>query len=197
VTAASDIAVYQHYDAGPWNVHISRRQPCFVDWESDDRRPADSLGPPLTDVLYLVTYWYFAVTRASARGTEEQALLDLFVTRMPRDAAIEAGRRTIDASLRRLDFARDSVPPLLTALWAERALYTDARHGPTETRSERDDSSSPERVMKVGLSRPESYLRTLASCSDELFATDGYWAFPVGTGMAHDHLSRRSTPIID
>jgi hypothetical protein len=181
-TGLAGIAVHQHFDAGPWNVHLHRRSLTLVDWEHDEHRPADSLGPPLADVLYLVTYWYFLVSKVATPDAEGEALLRLFATRMPSDDHVVAARRAIDSSLRALGLERSCVPAALVAMWAERAVYTRARRAGFS-------ASSPEGV--TGELRPAAFVRILAAASEELFTADGWYAFAVGTETANEDPSRK------
>ncbi|MEP7112654.1 MAG: hypothetical protein ABI862_05275 [Ilumatobacteraceae bacterium] len=167
--ALGDSAVHQHYDAGPWNVHLDGAEPMLIDWETDDLRPTDCLGPPLADVLYLVTYWYFLASRAESEDDEEAAIVRLFAPLVPADAAVVAARAAIDAALVGLGVERQAVPALLAALWAERAVYTRRR---------RADLGFP---METGRSRPEAYLRALAGAMPTMCAPDGWWALALGT----------------
>lgn len=163
-----ETAVHQHYDAGPWNVHIDKGQPLLIDWETDDLRPPDCLGPPLADVLYLATYWYFLTTRADSECDEETAIVRLFATQRPADAGVVEARAAIDRALVGSGLERHIVPTALAALWAERAVYTHRRHAghgiQTETRS-----------------RPEAYLRALACAVPTMCAANGWWANPLGS----------------
>lgn len=173
----AELAVHQHFDAGPWNIHLNRRTVGVVDWELDQRRPGDCLGPPLADVLYLVMYWYFLTRRITSVEAEEEAATRLFVTRMAADNDVVAGRRAIDTALRALSLSRDCVPPALAALWAERALYTARRQHAL--------GRTPEEVT-----RPLGLLTHLAARSADLFTGDGWWAFPVGTEFANEDPTR-------
>ena len=168
-TRVDEIAVHQHYDAGPWNVHIKGSNPMLIDWETDDLRPADCLGPPLADVLYLVTYWYFQTSRAGSDSDEEAAMVALFATPAPADRGVVAARMAIDRALRGLGLERRVIPAVLAALWAERAVYTHRR---------RAGLSVP---LEPGRSRPDAYLRALADAMPTMLAPDGWWALPVGS----------------
>jgi hypothetical protein len=164
-----ETAVHQHYDAGPWNVHIDQTRPLLIDWETDDLRPPDCLGPPLADVLYLVTYWYFLTSKASSETDEETAIVRLFATPEPADAGVVAARAAIDRALARSNLERLVVPAALAALWAERAVYTHRR---------RAGLGVP---IETGRSRPEAYLRCLAGAAPTMCATTGWWASPLGS----------------
>jgi hypothetical protein len=150
-TALGQCAVHQHYDAGPWNVHIDDIGPMLLDWETDDLRPADCLGPPLADVLYLLTYWYFLTTAVQSESEEEAAIVRLFATPAPADEAVVAARKAIDRTLTSLGLDRSAVPAVLAALWTERAVYTHRR---------RAGLGAP---IEAGQSRPEAFLRVLAA----------------------------------
>jgi hypothetical protein len=183
-------AVYQHYDPGPWNIHLRHRSLTIIDWESDHRRPADSMGPPLTDVLYAVTYWYFLRVRTSGPQAEHDALMRLFSMPVPPDGDVEAARAAIDTSLSTLGLARPSVPAALTALWAERALYTAGRRQTLEGQDHYNNFAN-ERVDFRSESRAAAFLRTLSTVVDDLFASNGWWAFPVGIRISNGHPVRR------
>jgi hypothetical protein len=163
-----EFAVHQHYDAGPWNVHIDGAQPVLIDWETDDLRPTDCLGPPLEDIIYLATYWYFLTSKADTESDEETAIVRLFATPRPADAGVVAARRAIDRALVSLEGDRKVVPAVVAAVWAERAVYTHRR---------RAGLGAP---LESGRSRPEAYLRALAGAMPKMFAFDGWWALPVG-----------------
>jgi Phosphotransferase enzyme family len=163
-----ETAVHQHYDAGPWNVHIDKGQPSLIDWETDDLRPPDCLGPPLADVLYLATYWYFLTSKADSETDEEAAIVRLFAQPLPVDAGVVAARTAIDRALVGLGLERQVVPAVLAALWAERAVYTNRR---------RAGLGVP---IDTGRSRPEAYLRALAGAMPAMCANDGWWALTVG-----------------
>lgn len=167
-TGVGQSAVHQHYDAGPWNVHMDGTVPMLIDWETDDLRPTDCLGPPLADILYLVTYWYFLTSRVGTEIEEESAIVRLFATPLPADAGVVAARRAIDRALVCLGLERHVVPAILAALWAERAAYTHRR---------RADLGVP---IEPGRSRPDAYLRALAAEMPMLCALDGWWALPLG-----------------
>jgi hypothetical protein len=158
-TALGQYAVHQHYDAGPWNVHIDGAEPMLIDWETDDLRPADCLGPPLADLLYLLTYWYFLTSSTASESEEEAAIVRLFATVAPADDAVVAARGAIDRALVALGLERRVVPAALAALWAERALYTHRRRAilgvPTE----------------AGQTRPEAFLRALAGAMQPMSET--------------------------
>ena len=163
-----ETAVHQHYDAGPWNVHIDDGQPLLIDWETDDLRPPDCLGPPLADVLYLVMYWYFLMSRADSNSDEEDAIVRLFATPLPADTHVIAARTAIDRALVDLGLERHVVPAVLAALWSERAVYTHRR---------RAALGAP---IGIGESRPEAYLRALAGAAATMCAPDGWWSLPLG-----------------
>ena len=167
-TRVGESAVHQHYDAGPWNVHIDRNDPMLIDWETDDLRPMDCLGPPLADILYLVTYWYFEISRSGSERDEEVAIVELFATRVATDPGIVAARMAIDRALAGLGLEREVIPAVLAAVWSERAVYTHRR---------RARLGAP---IALGESRPEAYLRALAGAMPTLFAPDGWWRAPDG-----------------
>jgi len=160
-SSLANLAVHQHYDAAPWNVHLDGTRAVLIDWETDDLRPADCLGPPLADVVYLATYWYFLVSGAGSDDAEVGALLHLFATPKTVEPAVLAARAVIDRSARRLGIERRAVPAALVAMWAERAIYTHRR---------REALGAP---LDAGRSRPEAYLQALAGVSRPLFGT---WA---------------------
>ena len=85
--------------------------PMLIDWETDDLRPADCLGPPLADVLYLVTYWYFQTSRAGSDSDEEAATVALFATPAPADRGVVAARMAIDSALAASGSSVASSPP--------------------------------------------------------------------------------------
>lgn len=168
-TPLGDIAVHQHYDAAPWNVHIDTAEPMLIDWETDDLRPADCLGPALADILYLVMYWYFLASGAESESEEEAAIVRLFATRAPADAGVLAARAAIDRALVGLGLERQAVPAVLAALWAEQAVYTHQR---------RVRLGAP---IDTGGSRPEAFLRILASVTAMMCGRDGVWEAVVGS----------------
>jgi hypothetical protein len=159
-TTLGTFAVHQHYDTGPWNVHIDKSEPMLIDWETDDHRPVDCLGPPLADVLYLVTYWYFLVTNVGSPADEEAAIVRLF-SPSAGDAAILAAQAAIDRARCALGLQRDAIPAVLVALWAERAVYTRRRRAALGS------------VADTGVTRPEAYLRALAAARSTIFGRDG------------------------
>jgi hypothetical protein len=169
-TRLGELAVHQHYDAGPWNVHIDTEEPMLIDWETDDLRPTDCLGPPLADVLYLVMYWYFLASGAESESEEEAAIVRLFATAVPADDCVVAARAAIDRALASLGLQRQTVPAVLAALWAEHAVYTHRR---------RARLGAP---IETGRSKPETFLRVLASVSGTMCGRDGLWTPSVGTG---------------
>ena len=171
-TPLGSSAVHQHYDAGPWNVHINRAEPLVIDWESDELRPADCLGPPLADVLYLVTYWYFLVSNVATEAEEEAAIVRLFATPTPADPGVVAARAALDRALVCHGLPRQVVPAVLAALWAERAMYTHRR---------RAVLGAP---VETGHTRPEAFLRALAAAKPVLCDKNGWWNFSVGTTSA-------------
>lgn len=121
-------SVHVHGDAGPWNVHtgrLGRRRIGVIDWEHDGSRPL--LGPPLVDVIYLVTHWYFAAQRVSGLAAERQALIDLVGPRAPRNRVLRAARETLQWSAHRSGLAASDVLPLTVALWATQAVDVRAR----------------------------------------------------------------------
>jgi hypothetical protein len=170
-TLLGDIAVHQHYDAGPWNVHIDTDEPMLIDWETDDLRPADCLGPALADVLYLVMYWYFLASGVESESEEEAAIVRLFATPVPADDGVLAARAAIDRALVSLGLERQSVPAVLAALWAEQAVYTHQR---------RVRLGMP---IDTGRSRPEAFLHVLAGVTTMMCGRDGLWAAAVGSDL--------------
>jgi hypothetical protein len=156
------VVVHQHYDAGPWNVHIDGTKPLLIDWETDDLRPADCRGPALADVLYLVTYWYFLVTGTRSEDDEHDAIERLFVTSPAADEAVVGGRAAIERARASLGFERDATPAVLCALWAERAVYTHRRR------------TSLGVLVEPGGSRPEAYLRALARARMTMSSMDDW-----------------------
>ena len=152
-------AVHQHYDAAPWNVHLDGTRPVLIDWETDKLRPPDCLGPPLADVLYLATYWYFLVARTRSHDAEEAALVRLFATPNTKDPAVLCARSAIDRAAGRVGVEQRAVPAALVAMWLERAVYTHRRR-----------AALGESLGAAG-SRPEAYLRALAEVSPSLFET--------------------------
>lgn len=149
-TNLARVAVHQHYDVGPWNVHIDGTTPMLLDWETDDLRPADCLGPPLGDVLYLIIYWYFLTSNTKSEDAEEEAIVRLFATAAAPDSYVVAARTAINRALVPFGLDRSVIPAVLAAVWAERALYTSRRRAALGT------------PIEVGRSRPEAFLRTLA-----------------------------------
>jgi hypothetical protein len=158
-TALGQYAVHQHYDAGPWNVHIDGAEPMLIDWETDDLRPADCLGPALADLLYLLTYWYFLTSATASESEEEAAIVRLFATVAPADDAVVAARGAIERSLAALGLERRVVPAVLAALWAERALYTHRRRAILGV------------PLEAGQTRPEAFLRALAGAMQPMSET--------------------------
>jgi len=152
-------AVHQHYDAAPWNVHLDGTRPFVIDWETDDLRPPDSLGPPLADVVYLATYWYFLVCGARSDADEEAALLRLFATPVTTDAAVVGARSAIDRAAAHVGVERRAVPAAVVAMWLERMVYTRRRR------------ASLGQPLGAAGSRPQAYLQALAGASQSLFAT--------------------------
>jgi hypothetical protein len=169
-TQLGALSVHQHYDAGPWNVHIDRTEPMLLDWETDDLRPTDCLGPPLADVLYLITYWYFLTSNALSESDEEAAIVRLFAMPVTDDRGIVAARMAIDRALVPLGLDRQVIPAVLAAVWAERAVYTHRR---------RAGLGAP---IEAGGSRPEAYLRALAGAmpamSDMMVGDRSAWVEP-------------------
>lgn len=168
-TPLGDFTVHQHYDAGPWNVHINGAEPFLIDWESDDLRPADCMGPPLADVLYVVMYWYFLVTNVASESEEEAAIVRLFATPAPADRGVVAARAALDRALVCHGLRRQVVPAVLGALWAERAVYTHRRRAVLGV------------PLASGQTRPEAFLRALAAVSPMMCDMNGWWNFSVGT----------------
>jgi hypothetical protein len=168
-TGLAVIAVHQHYDTGPWNVHLVAGRPVLVDWETDVLRPEDSLGPPLADVLYLVTYWYFMAAGIRDAADEPAALVRLFADAVPAGPLEDAARRVVDRSLQAAGLPRQAVPAALVALWAERARYTDGRrraHG---------------RPLQAVDNVPLRYLNALAAVAPVAFGPHGWWQYPLGS----------------
>lgn len=125
-------SVHVHGDAGPWNLHVGRqaarlgrRRLSVIDWEHDGRRPL--LGPPLVDVLYLCTYFTFAVRGVSDRGAEISALIDLFGTATPPDRFTTRVRAVMVDAARRSGLSPQDLLPLAVVLWAGQALDVRAR----------------------------------------------------------------------
>jgi len=179
-TGAATMAVEQHWDPGPWNIFVDHRgRPFFVDWETDPRRPPDSLGPPLADLLYFVTYWYMWSSGASTPQDEVDTLLRLFHAPTPADSDVVLVRNAIDRALSAFELDRSCVPALATAVWAERMLYNRAR------RQSLGPGSSPL------ASRADAFLEGLVALDG---ATDGdgdWWQKPVGTRLIMPSPSRR------
>ena len=163
--------VHQHYDTGPWNIHLGTAGPFLVDWEHDRMRPADCLGPPLADLLYFATYWYFLAHRIRTPADEERAVVRLFAEPVAADADVLAVRQAIDRCLAALGLTRQCVPAALVALWAERALYTQRR---------RDAHGEAVEIAQI---RAHAYLRALAGAPG-LFGEPGWWSLPLGANLA-------------
>jgi hypothetical protein len=168
-TQLGEFAVHQHYDVAPWNIHIDTAEPMLIDWETDDLRPTDCLGPALADVLYLVMYWYFLASGAESENEEDAAIVRLFATLVPADAGVVAARAAIDLALVSLGLERQAVPAVLAALWAEQAVYTRRRRARLGV------------PIDTGRSRPEAFLRILAGVTATMCGRDGVWASAVGS----------------
>lgn len=156
VTPRCHRSVHVHGDPGPWNVYVSGRairRVGVIDWEHDGSRPP--LGPPLADVIYLATYWYFAVAGITGRSDEERALVDIFGSAPPSDRAIGAVRRVLTRAAVRSGLGRSDVLPLAIALWAGQAIDVRRR----QERLGIDVGSDSNRV--------EGYLSALASIEKE------------------------------
>lgn len=145
-------SVHVHGDPGPWNVYTERtlrRRVSVIDWEHDGSKAP--LGPPLVDVLYLVTYWYFAVRRVSGRQEEQRALVELFAEGHAPNREARAAREVIARSAMRVGLGRSDVRPFVVALWANQAIEIRSR----EERLGIDRPSEPNRA--------EGYLAALAA----------------------------------
>ena len=104
-TRLGDLAVHQHYDAAPWNVHLDGGKPVMIDWETDDLRPADCLGPPLADAAVSRDVLVLPRVRSS----------DPTMRKRPRCCACSPRRSTTDPRGGRSARWPSNAPPVVSA----------------------------------------------------------------------------------
>ncbi len=153
--------VWQHGDFGPWNISREDDEVTVIDWEIRQGPFADRSGPPMTDLIYFVTYWSFVARRIHGIDAERRGFCDLYIDSAGTDAYVDAIHQTIGRYLHELNIDRRFVVPLLVFTWVRRAL----------------ESIERDRILNrldVALQQPNSFvewIEILAVNCDRLFTT--------------------------
>jgi Phosphotransferase enzyme family len=119
-------SVWVHRDLNPWNVIRDGRDLTIIDWAGA------RAGPPLLDLLYLVTCWSHAARGLTAAAARLEDFRALFLGRPRddrRDTIVDTVHRAIDRYLARIEIDRRFLPMLLAVLWVTRAVE---RRDPTQ-----------------------------------------------------------------
>jgi hypothetical protein len=114
--------VRQHNDFGPWNIYRHASQLTVIDWELGWGPGFDSHGPPVCDLLYLITHWSYSARRLFTPQAELRGFRELFLTPAAADEYVAAARQVLDDYLAALAIDRRLLPLLLSYTWAERAV---------------------------------------------------------------------------
>ncbi len=153
--------VWQHGDFGPWNVSRESDRVTVIDWETRQGPFSDRKGPPLTDLIYFVTYWSFVARRIYGVDAERHGFRDLFVDPAGTDAFVDEIHRAVSYYLHEMRIDRRFVVPLLVFTWTRRAL----------------ESVERDRILDrldVALRQPNSFvewIEILAAHGDRLLTT--------------------------
>ena len=114
--------VWQHNDFGPWNIYRHGADLTVIDWEIGWGPGFDRVGPPVCDVLYLVTHWSYSARRLFSPAAELAGFHQLFLATDNDDAYVAAAREMVAMYLEAMRIDRRFLPLVLVYTWVERAV---------------------------------------------------------------------------
>lgn len=152
--------VWQHHDFAPWNLFRQGSSLSVIDWEFNRDWDETRAGPPLSDLLYFLTYWNNIVHRHHSDEAEMEGLRQLYLQDEAGDRYIQAARRAITEYLAALHLDGRFVPLFLAYTWIERVLYSEAR-----TQKLEGQTGSSRAGGKFA-----AYVATIARHADHLFS---------------------------
>jgi hypothetical protein len=97
-----------------------------IDWESVEE-PEARRGPALMDLLYFVTHWFFAATRAHDMDSRRRAFAELLFDRS--STRVRAAHDAVASYMTALDIPGAFLPVAHVATWVHRAIEQHARCG--------------------------------------------------------------------
>lgn len=109
--------VWRHNDLGPWNVFRTADGIQVIDWEYGSGPSQSLTGPPLTDLIYFATHWYFATSRLKTPAEEAAAFQALYFSHHPPDEAASAVRDAIRRYLSALGIDPAAYPAAFVYAW--------------------------------------------------------------------------------
>ena len=116
---------FRHRDFTPWNVLREGGSVRVIDWENArlDAPP----GPGLSDLLYFVLHWSFAVNRLDAPAEQGDCLRQLVTGSTDDNLFQQAARGEIDTYVSAFGVERRLITPLWVAMLAEHAVERERR----------------------------------------------------------------------
>jgi hypothetical protein len=132
-----------------------------IDWESRNGQAEQTVGPPLCDLFYFVTYWLHIAYRLYDEDAELRAFEVFVAAGDRRDRVAQAVHEALAVYMARLDLDPGFLPLLLVYTWVRRALHQVEREGMLGT---------PDTASSAG-NRYTGYVRALAECATQLFAS--------------------------
>ena len=99
--------VWQHRDYAVWNLASTGHRLAVLDWEGA------RIGPPLCDLLHLVTTWHMIVHGATGADAELDSVRALFLQPVGADRYASAAREAIARYMERVELARPLLPMLV------------------------------------------------------------------------------------
>jgi hypothetical protein len=114
--------VWQHNDYGPWNVYRDGAELTVIDWEIGWGPGFDRVGPPVCDMLYLVTHWSYSARRLFSPAAEIRGFHQLFLAPERANIYVAAAREVVFRYVDELRIDREFLPLLMVYTWVERAV---------------------------------------------------------------------------
>lgn len=107
--------VWSHPDFSEMNVCRSHDDISVIDWDRAE------IGPPLRDLIYFVTVWYYRVRREGGEAAQLRSFRQLFLPSVPDSLGVLASA-TLEEHMRSLPIDPRFFPVMLVLTWVKRAL---------------------------------------------------------------------------
>lgn len=158
--------VWHHRDYNVWNIFRDNDRIAVIDWEG--ARP----GPPLCDLLHLVTHWNETVLHLRGPDNQVRGLQRLFfepAASMRGSTIPRAAHLAIGSYMRRLELDRRFLPLLLAYTWVELTLRR--RRQQVDLGEQREDPREGNRNFP--------FVALLGRHADRLFSPGDPWQHDV------------------
>jgi aminoglycoside phosphotransferase (APT) family kinase protein len=142
--------VYSHGGFSEFNICRSGKDIRVIDWEGV------GIGPPLVDLIYFVTVWYY---RSGQRETDRVDSFEALFFSPGDDPLASQASTALDRYMKSLSIDRGFFPVMLVLTWVIRALGQIKRN-----RAFGEPQKDPRKSNHV------AFLRILAENQDRLFA---------------------------